>query len=77
MLFPNNLPMVSPIGALHGEKRVVKKKPPVFHIGFLVLFFYDIIPEFIYAGSSRYFVFLPNQERQHTVYKPIWGFQWQ
>lgn len=47
MLFPNNLPMVSLIEALHGEKIKVRKKLRVFYIGFLVLFFYEIIPEFI------------------------------
>ncbi|KAE8444125.1 hypothetical protein EG329_000813 [Mollisiaceae sp. DMI_Dod_QoI] len=47
MLFPNNLPMVSLIEALHGEKSQVRKKLRVFYIGFLVLFFYEIIPEFI------------------------------
>jgi hypothetical protein len=47
MLFPNNLPMVSLVEALHGEKSQVKKKLRVFYIGFLVLFFYEIIPEFI------------------------------
>jgi OPT family oligopeptide transporter len=47
MLFPNNLPMVSLLEALHGEKSQVKKKLRVFYIGFLVLFFYEIIPEFI------------------------------
>jgi hypothetical protein len=47
MLFPNNLPMVSLLEALHDEKSQVKKKLRVFYIGFLVLFFYEIIPEFI------------------------------
>jgi hypothetical protein len=47
MLWPINLPMNSLLEALHGEKRQVKKKLRVFYIGFLVLFFYEIIPEFI------------------------------
>src|SRR6201992_2449503 len=47
MLWPYNLPMNSLLEALHGETSQVKKKLRVFYIGFLVLFFYEIIPEWI------------------------------
>ncbi|TID18028.1 OPT superfamily oligopeptide transporter [Venturia nashicola] len=47
MLFPSNLPMNSLLEALHGDKIEVGKKLRVFYIGFLVLFFYEIIPEWI------------------------------
>ncbi|KAF2401938.1 OPT superfamily oligopeptide transporter [Trichodelitschia bisporula] len=47
MLFPYNLPMNSLLETLHGEKSQVKKKLRVFYIGFLVLFFYEIIPQWI------------------------------
>jgi hypothetical protein len=47
MLFPVNLPMNSLLEALHGDKFEARKKLRVFYIGFLVLFFYEIIPEYI------------------------------
>jgi OPT family oligopeptide transporter len=47
MLYPYNLPINSLLEALYGEKSQVKKKLAVFYIGFLVLFFYEIIPQWI------------------------------
>ena len=47
MLYPVNLPMNTLLEALHGEKSHVKKKLRVFYIGFLILFFYEAIPQYI------------------------------
>ena len=47
MLYPYNLPINSLLEALYGEKSQVKKKLAVFYVGFLVLFFYEIIPQWI------------------------------
>jgi OPT family oligopeptide transporter len=47
MLYPINLPMNSLLEALHGDKVLAKKQLKVFYIGFVVLFFWEIIPEWI------------------------------
>lgn len=41
MLYPSNLPIVSLIETLHGEKSEVKKKLRVFYIGFAALFIWE------------------------------------
>jgi OPT family oligopeptide transporter len=47
MLYPYNLPMNTLLEALHGDKKETKKKLRVFYIGFICLFFYEIIPQWI------------------------------
>jgi hypothetical protein len=72
MLWPINLPMNSLLEALHGEKSQVKKKLRVFYIGFLILFFYEIIPEFIMPILVGVSVFC-LAKRDSLVYTNIFG----
>jgi hypothetical protein len=47
LLWPVNLPMNTLLETLHGDKFQVKKKLRVFYIGFAVLFFWEIFPQWI------------------------------
>lgn len=72
MLFPYNLPMNSLLEALHGERRAVRKKLRVFYIGFLTLFFYEIIPEWIMPILNGISVFC-LAKRDSLVFTQIFG----
>ncbi|TID15601.1 OPT superfamily oligopeptide transporter [Venturia nashicola] len=72
MLYPSNLPIVSLIETLHGEKSEVKKKLRVFYIGFSALFIWEFFPEYvmpILTGVSAFCL----TNRKSMVFTNIFG----
>jgi OPT family oligopeptide transporter len=72
MLYPVNLPMNSLLEALHGDKILAKKQLKVFYIGFVVLFFYEIIPEWIMPILVGVSVFCLSK-RDSLVFTQVFG----
>ncbi|KAF2722237.1 OPT-domain-containing protein [Polychaeton citri CBS 116435] len=48
MLWPMNLPITSLLEALHKDKVQAKRRLKVFYIGFLVLFVWELFPEYVF-----------------------------
>lgn len=72
MLWPINLPMNTLVETLHGERSQVKKKLRLFYIAFIVLFFYEIIPEYMMPVLLGVSVFCLSN-RHSMVFTNIFG----
>ncbi|KAF2096568.1 OPT superfamily oligopeptide transporter [Rhizodiscina lignyota] len=48
MLWPYNLPVASLLESLHKDKAATKKRLRLFYIVFFVLFFWEVVPEYIF-----------------------------
>jgi OPT family oligopeptide transporter len=72
MLYPKNLPIVSVLEGFHRNKAEVKKKLKVFWIAFAILFFWEIMPEWIMPVLTGVSVFC-LAKRNSLVFTNLFG----
>jgi hypothetical protein len=72
MLYPGVLPLVSTMEALFKDAKQASKKLRVFYLGFFLIFFWEMFPEWIFPLVTGFSIFcLANQKS--TVFTNIFG----